>query len=454
MNHPSEPIPPDLHIGVFGHYGHRNMGDEAIIEAVIQNLRARWPGVRISGFSMDADDTARRYGIPAYRIRQAPRVAPAAVTGSAPSEPAAPGGKHAGRVLVRDYLKRIGLLRRLVHVSRFLFGLPGLLRREAVFLRDSYRIARDIDCFIVAGSNQFLDNFGGVWGFPYTLFKWTLIARAVGARVVFVSVGAGPIESLWSRIMVRATLLFADYVSFRDAGSRALMEWFGSGKRWRVYPDLAQSLEFHRTPSPNAAARPVVGINPMPVYDKRSWCEPDDARYERYVRELARFTSRLLRERYPVFMFATQPSDEPVIDDVIARLDRDVPAPNRKPTSGTVAETMAVIGSADIVVPTRYHGSVLSLHARRQVLGVCYYRKTREVLAAMGQGDCAIDIGDIDADELWRRFETMVARRAAAIQELERHGAEVGALLAEQYDALLETIVARALPPLAGARAR
>jgi len=452
MNRSSERTPSDLHIAVFGHYGHRNMGDEAIIEAVIQNLRARWPGVRISGFSMDADDTARRYGIPAYRIRQAPRTAPAPVAGAAAAEPAAPGGERAGGM--RAYLKRIGPLRRLVHAGRFVFGLPGLLWREALFLRDSYRVARGIDCFIVAGSNQFLDNFGGVWGFPYTLFKWTLIARAVGARVVFVSVGAGPIDSLWSRVMVRATLLLADYVSFRDAGSRALMEWFGSGKRWRVYPDLAQSLEFQRTPPPNAAARPVVGINPMPVYDKRSWCAPDDARYERYVRELARFASRLLRERYPVFLFATQPSDEPVIDDVIARLDRDVPAPDRKPTSATVADTMAVIGAADIVVPTRYHGSVLSLHARRQVLGVCYYRKTREVLAAMGQGDCAIDIDDIDADELWRRFQTMVARRAAAIQELERHGAQVSALLAEQYDALLEIIAARTLPALAGARAR
>ena len=33
-------------IGLLGHTGNSNLGDEAITEAVIQNLRARIPGVR------------------------------------------------------------------------------------------------------------------------------------------------------------------------------------------------------------------------------------------------------------------------------------------------------------------------------------------------------------------------------------------------------------------------
>jgi polysaccharide pyruvyl transferase WcaK-like protein len=440
MTHPARHSRVDYHIGVFGHYGHDNMGDEAIIEAVIQNLRMRQPALRITGFSMTPEDTSRRYGVPAHRIRRRDRVpqddgvagkpAPAE-TAAAAAEPSPDG--------MRERFKRVALLRLLVRAARFMLALPRVLWREAVFLRDSYRVVRDLDCLLVAGSNQFLDNFGGAWGFPYTLFKWTVLARLAGARVVYLSVGAGPIDSLWSRIMVRSALLLADYVSFRDAGSRRLIRWFGSGRRWRVYPDLAQSLPFERRP-PGNDARPVVGINPMPVYDSRSWCEPDDARYERYVGQLARFASRLVRAGYPVFFYGTQPSDEPVIDDIMARLDDGVPAPERKSAGNTVAGIMRVIGAADIVVPTRYHGTILGLHARRPVLGICYYRKTREALEAAGQGAYAVDLDGLDEADLWRRFEALVANRAGELRKIERADEEAGALLAEQYDAVLEML--------------
>ena len=60
---------PPLTVGVFGHYGNENLGDEAIIEAVIQAVRDRFPAAQIYGFSINPADTAQRYGIPAFPIR-------------------------------------------------------------------------------------------------------------------------------------------------------------------------------------------------------------------------------------------------------------------------------------------------------------------------------------------------------------------------------------------------
>ena len=113
----------------------------------------------------------------------------------------------------------------------------------------------------MADSGQFMDRFGRVRAYPYNLYKCTVIARLAEARVVFVSISPGPIESLRSRLMVGAALSLADYVSFRDAGSQRLIEWFGSGKRWLVYPDLAQSLLFDHHPSRDRPKQPVVGVN-------------------------------------------------------------------------------------------------------------------------------------------------------------------------------------------------
>jgi len=444
MNSPRANDEMGYRIGVFGHYGHHNMGDEAITEAVIQNLRRRCLSVRLSGFSMDPEDTTRRYGIPAYRIRRQGSEAPEnAVDGKAARGQETPGTHRFRNSAIREYLKRFALLRYLVRSLRFALRLPQELWRESVFLRDSYRIAKGVDAFIVAGSNQFLDNFGGVWGYPYTVLKWTVLARCAGARIVFLSVGAGPIDSIWSRILVRASLSLADYASFRDAGSRRLIEWAGSRKSWRVCPDLARSLEVRRQPARQGDRLPTVAINPMPVYDRRSWCEPDDARYERYVGQLAQFVSRLMRERFPVFFFTTQPSDNSVIDDVVARIDGrplGFSGDLKRKTSRSVDEVMAVLGSADIVVATRYHGTVLGLHAGRPVLGICYYRKTREVLQTMGQEAYAVDIDGLDHEDLWRRFQLLASNRVAEARTIERLSEAVETRLAAQYDDVLKIL--------------
>src|SRR5690606_26526826 len=99
-----------------------------------------------------------------------------------------------------------------------------------------------VDLLLIAGSNQFLDNFGGVWGFPYAMLKWAWLGRLVGARVAFVSIGAGPLTSPVSRFFVRLAMRAADDVSFRDQASQDLAVCGWAGQASRVLPDLAFSL--------------------------------------------------------------------------------------------------------------------------------------------------------------------------------------------------------------------
>src|SRR5208337_1496805 len=55
-------------IGVFSHGGLKNLGDEALFAAVIQNVRLRVPDAQIVGFTANPEDTESRHGIPAYPI--------------------------------------------------------------------------------------------------------------------------------------------------------------------------------------------------------------------------------------------------------------------------------------------------------------------------------------------------------------------------------------------------
>ena len=58
-----------MRIGVFGHYGNQNLGDEAITTATIQHIKQHIPNADIVGFSVKPDDTSKRHNIVSYPIR-------------------------------------------------------------------------------------------------------------------------------------------------------------------------------------------------------------------------------------------------------------------------------------------------------------------------------------------------------------------------------------------------
>src|SRR5580692_8203899 len=57
-------------IGIFGHVGTQNLGDETIIAAVIQNIRLRYPDAEIRAFTFNPEDTNLRHGIASFPIRR------------------------------------------------------------------------------------------------------------------------------------------------------------------------------------------------------------------------------------------------------------------------------------------------------------------------------------------------------------------------------------------------
>src|SRR3954471_14776682 len=59
MNAPKEVV----RIGITGSYGGLNLGDEAILQSMLTELRREIPGCEISVFSRDAEDTKKRHQV-------------------------------------------------------------------------------------------------------------------------------------------------------------------------------------------------------------------------------------------------------------------------------------------------------------------------------------------------------------------------------------------------------
>src|SRR6185436_1227707 len=50
-------------VGISGSYGGLNLGDEAILQSIVAQLRRDLPQVEITVFSRDAEDTKRRHAV-------------------------------------------------------------------------------------------------------------------------------------------------------------------------------------------------------------------------------------------------------------------------------------------------------------------------------------------------------------------------------------------------------
>jgi polysaccharide pyruvyl transferase WcaK-like protein len=324
------------------------------------------------------------------------------------------------------------------------------LRQELPFLVRNYKHLKEFDLILVTGSNQFLDNFGGVWGFPYTLLKWVSMAKMAGTNVALVSLGAGPLTSPFSKLFAKATVRLSDYVSYRDAPSRDLVEGPSNAHKSHVYPDLASNLELREAPEPIAVVEgKIIGINPMPMYDCRYWCDPDDRRYSEYVGKLASAVIALNKSGHHCFLYNTQEQDKLVIDDVIKRIDditgtEDTARVERK-ESDTTTGLIHVIRSADISVTTRFHGAVLSLRCGVPVVGICYHRKIADLLDNMEQGEYKLDLDVFDAGLLVEKVNRLIANGQEQKELIQKNSERNRELVEKQYRLLARLFPAQSV---------
>src|SRR5262249_29338762 len=208
----------------------------------------------------------------------------------------------------------------------------------------------------------------------YTLLKWSALAKLMGAKLAFVSVGAGPIHSRLSKRMLRWALLLADYRSFRDQVSRRVAsgfcERFASDP---VVPDLAFSLPLDNIVDATGD-RVIVGINTMAIFDSRYWPDNDERRYSSLVDRFAQLIRWIEEANYDYFFFATNPRDVLVVRDIGKRLGStraEFADPEIFP--GSVGGLMHRIGRAHVVVALRFHGIVLSYALGKPTLALEYW---------------------------------------------------------------------------------
>jgi polysaccharide pyruvyl transferase WcaK-like protein len=406
-------------IAVLAHIGNGNLGDEATFSVVLKYLKKYCPAADVLGLVVNPGDTQDRHQVKALPLRRGyVNKLQGKDAKSAQMHPENPKAKEAFRVYP--------VVRWLLFVCKRILRSAEACLCEALFLFQSARRLRGTDLLLVAGGGQLGDYFGGPGGYPFTIFKWTMLSRILGSKVAFLSIGAGPINHRLSRWLFRRSLRCSSYSSFRDPGSKKLMEKIGGFNGSTVTPDMVYALRTEPWNHPvKTRSRPRVGINPLPFFDARYWAERQDSLYQNYMNNLCDLVVWLIETGHDVDLFPTQlRADPPVIAELELlaqkRLDNRLHDRLRMVHIENLDELLTTIADMDTVIATRYHGVIISSILAKPIIGIAYQSKTRELMEALGLHDYLCDISEINSSILIEKVKQLESDTAGVSNEIKK----------------------------------
>lgn len=375
---------------IAGYYGFDNAGDEAILQCMVEHLRALRPNLEITVASGDPEKTAARYavrGVCWNDIR--------ALCGAV---------EQCGLVLV---------------------GGGGLFH-------DYWGV--DPDSFLT-------DRHWGIVCFAAP----AILAMLYEKPLMLYSVGVGPLQSEQARRYTRAACDAADVITVRDPGSKELLEAIGiAPDRVSVTADPA----FAFAPDGDATItgqRPILGVS------LRHWAIGTYPEF--WQREVAAALDAHLAEHGGSILFLPFQTCAGELENDLAVILR-VRSLMRAQGSTQIApdsapETLySAIGQCEAVLGMRLHSLVFAFLNRRPFVALSYDAKVGEFLRASGAEDFALDLTAVDAERLSALLSRALARREQFGAALAGRREDLARLARENARAairLLET-------PTAGAR--
>lgn len=409
-------------ISFYGNFGAGNLGNEATLQTIIDQILRRWPDGQLLCFCTNPQDVRTRHDITAF------------ASGAVPQSAVARSGStsHRGNLtrLFRITFQRIPL--ELVHWIKCLHALSRA------------------DMLIVAGTGIVCDQTGPL-GWPYEIFKLSTLAALCRVKLAFLSVGAGPIHHPLSRWFVRRSLALAHHRSYRDEASKSYLKEIGfNTDRDFVYPDVVFGLSNDTLVSSVAdGQRRIIGLG------IKDYASTKPEAFREYLDTMADFVLWLQGQGYSVrLLLGDIQYDTSVIEEFVGVLkSRNIPADAplliAEPAL-TVEELLRQVGGTEAVVSARYHNLVVALIQNKPVIALSDHAKLDSLVTDFGLAQYLLPLRNLSSDVLIDRFKQLendVERLKPHVKaELEKYR--------EALDALYVTFLSESNAPARTAKAR
>jgi len=372
-----------IRISFYGNFGAGNLGNECTLQAVIEQIRMRWPDAQLLCFCTNPQDVRRRHNIAAF---------PSEALDKAVATRSTPEGLRSGLARIfRIAFHRIPL--ELVH-----------------WIKSLHAVSRT-DILIVAGTGIVADYMCGPLGWPYDIFKLSTLAALCRVKLVFLSVGVGPIHHPLSRWFLKRSLVLANHRSYRDEASSQYIEKIGFNiGHDAVYPDVVFGLSRSNLVSSLAAGqRRIVGVG-LKDYGVTEGLE--SKAFRKYLDTMAAFVAWLQEHGYGVRLLIGDVSyDIAVIEKFVGvlkiqNIPAEAPLVIAEPAI-TVKELLRQVGETEFVVSPRYHNLVIALLQSKPVIALSDHAKLDSLVTDFGLARYRISLADLQLDDLINKFRQL-----------------------------------------------
>ncbi len=342
---------------VSGWYGCGNVGDDALLLTIVQELRSKYgPLIEIIILAE----------------------APERVLAFFPGDPQVQAIPH------YSFLRRYGVIE--------LFARGAIVRH--------LRTLRRSDLFVLGGGGLVQDANG-----VRNLFRYLddcVLARWCGTRTILLGVGIGPLVTRRGRLIARTILNSVDCITVRDQRGKELLERIGLRRPIVHTSDPALLLEARRPAShevESALARipsgaPLVAVCPR---ERVSWSRLGEPAWTGLLLELARLCDGLVEELGAWILFVPFMRDDlEVIDAIRARMgseDRCVRLDRPPEPRGA----LGIIGRCRYVVGMRLHSLIFAASEGVPPIGINYAPKVRSFFEDLGGHGLVLEEAEADA---------------------------------------------------------
>jgi polysaccharide pyruvyl transferase WcaK-like protein len=395
-------------VGLFGLLGNGNLGNDVSMESVLRYLRTDQPEAIVDAMCKGPETVTSRYDIPAMTMNWYQRYERTA--SGLPS------------ILLRLLGKGIDIFRTASWVSRHdVVIVPGMGTMEASLPLKS-------------------------WGLPYSFLLVCASAKLFGAKVAFVSVGAGVVKRRATRVLLDASARLAFYRSYRDAPSLDMMRQRGlDTSRDHVYSDLA----FGIPPLPCGPGDPgIVGVGVMGYRGGNDDRRQAAAIHASYVATMKSFVRWLIDNDRSVLILIGDENEpdklvgEEILADVRAYRPDLEPGRVVAEYASSFAELMQAMAPAGTVVATRFHSMVCALRLGKPVVSLGYAPKFTALLANMGLAEFCQSAKCPDVDVLIAQFTELEKRQEELRQAIAEGNAACERDVAAQFAELSAVLFA------------
>ena len=402
-------------IVLYGHFGTGNIGNDSSFEAALTNFRRLRPDADLVCVCGGPQEISERFGIATLPIKS----------------PRPMGQLWQGATAPMRWMRRI---------RRVFVEAESLLR-----CADWFRAA---ESFVVVGTGAVDDMaVGRPWDAPYDLLRWCSAARLGGARVVFLSVGVGPIAHPTSRRLMLTALRLAHVRTYREVAALDYLRSCAFDTRSdKLYPDLVFSLDMTtRRPLISRSGVEGVGLRVgLGLINYRGWRHDPVAGapvFNAYMDKMKSFVRWLLERGYTVRLLVGDATDAPCLEEMLGFVEScGVPDASRRLIVEPILhadDLFAQIALTDIVVASRFHNVLCSLMLEKPVVSVGYHEKNDQLMAGMGMREFCQRIDDLDVERLEDQFDACVAQTAELLAGMRARLDALRGQLETQYRWLL-----------------